>query len=143
MTRVVGRIWPVVLISVLSVCSEVSGPQSFPEARQLWNAQNWSSYEYVTRKTCFCVFSDEPKVVRVVNGQVVRVVEQSTGASIATEGWSTVDGLFAQAEGAAAQDRLLESRFHPTQGYPTLLEICCREIDSGVRHVITDLYPIG
>ncbi len=143
MTSIVGRIWPVVLISALSACSDLTGPRSFPEARQLWNEQNWSSYEYVTSQTCFCGFSDAPKVVTVVNDQVARVVEQSTGASINIQGWSTIEELFAQAEAAAAQDRLRESEFHPTEGYPTLLEICCRENDSGVRHIISDLYPIA
>lgn len=143
MKSVVGRIWPVVLMSVLSGCSDLTGPESFPEARQLWDTQGLSSYAYVTRQTCFCGFSDEPKIVTVVNDQVVTVVEQRTGASVPVEGWSTVEGLFERAESAAANDRLTESRFHPTLGYPTLLEICCRANDSGVRHVITDLYPIG
>lgn len=140
MPSVVRRLVPLAVIAVFAGCGDLTGPESIPAARRLWDSQNLSSYQYVTRKTCFCVFSDGPKVVTVINDQVVSVVEQGTGLSVPTVGWSTVDGLFAEAERADADHRLREVTFHQAEGYPTLIEICCREVDSGVRHVITDLF---
>lgn len=50
--------------------------------------------------------------------------------------------LFERAERAHAANELRDVTFHQTEGYPTLIEICCLEVDSGVRYVITDLYAI-
>lgn len=142
MPRFVGRLMPLALM-VFAGCSDLTGPQSLPAARRLWESQNISSYEYVLRRFCFCGGPEGRVIVTVVNDAVVSIVEESSGAPVQNDGYPTIDDLFVVAEIARENDRLRAVEFDQGWGYPKRVEICCLEDDSGVRYIVTDLQPAG
>jgi hypothetical protein len=82
-------------------------------------------------------------IVTVVNDAVVSVVEESSRAPVQNTGYPTIDALFIVAERARENDRLRGIEYHQDKGYPTRVDVCCLEDDSGVRYEIRDLYPVG
>ena len=118
-------------------CGDLTGPESLPEARQLWDDQNLSTYQYVGTRTAF-IGAAGPVTVFVVNDQVVTVVDES-GAFRSTSGWLTIDALFDSAEQAIANDELNRIEFDEDAGYPTLVDTGDWALDGGTRRTVSDL----
>jgi len=142
MPRFVGRVMPFALIALVAGCSDLTGPGAIIPARRIWDSQNLSSYHYVITRDCFCDGPPGPVEVAVFNDEVIRAFEQGSGTLLDPRRWPTIDDLFAEVERAHAENRLLKVEFHEDKGYPTRIETCCREIDSGVTYVITGLQPM-
>ena len=142
MPSFVGRVVPVAAMLAFAGCNDLTGPESLGPAQRLWESRNLSSYHYVVRRTCFCVGPVGAVEVAVHDDEVVRAFEQSSGTLLDPRSWPTVDDLFAMVQSADANDRLIKVEFHEDLGYPTRIEICCLEDDSGVRYVVTALEPM-
>lgn len=142
MRSFVGRVLPFALIALVAGCGDLTGPGDLSAARRLWESQNISSYEYVLEQVCFCIGPEEPVVVTVIDDVVVSIVEQDSGAPVQNIGWSTIDELFTYAEWARANNRLIAIEYDQDEGYPTRIETCCLENDSGGRLFITEVRPI-
>ena len=142
MPRSVGRLFPLALIALVAGCGDLTGPGDLHAARRLWESQNISSYEYVLRRLCFCGGPEGRVIVTVVDDAVVSVVEEGSRAPVQNVGYPTIDDLFSVAEIAHENDRLRAVEYDQDKGYPSLVDICCLEDDSGVRYVITDLQPV-
>ena len=127
-----------ILVLAVASCRDSTGPTTLPEAKALWQAQNYSSYVYTGTRMCFCGGPTGPVEVMVAGGIVRSVVDPVTGVQYDGTGWPTMDALFALAETQPVR-RL---RFDPRLGYPTLLEICCVEDDSGVRYTVAGLHAV-
>jgi hypothetical protein len=84
---------------------------------------------------CFCVLTG-PVKVEVVGGHVARVTVIATGAQLT--GYSTIDELFDQIRSATPA---LIVEFDRSLGYPTRIERCCLEDDSGSVTTISSLIP--
>jgi hypothetical protein len=137
MPRFVERVAGVLALVVLAGCGELTGPKALPEARQIWDDQNLSHYQYVGTRSAF-VGSAGPVTVIVNNNQVVRVVDES-GADVSSSGWLTIDALFDAAERAIADDELNHIEFHQTAGYPTVVDTGDWALDGGIRRTVSNL----
>ena len=137
MPSFVGRLAVVLSAVVLSGCGELTGPNSLPEARRLWDDQNLSFYEYVGTRSGFVGFNG-PVTVTVNNNQIVRVVDGS-GADLLTSGWVTIDALFDQAAQAIVDGELNHIEFDQDAGYPTLVDTGDWALDSGARRTVSNL----
>lgn len=142
MPRFVGRVVPFALMALVTGCSDLTGPGDLTAARRLWESQNISSYEYVLRRLCFCGGPEGRVIVTVVDDAVVSVVEESSRTPVENVGYPTIDDLFVVAEIARENDRLRAVEYDQDKGYPSLVDICCLEDDSGVRYVVSDLQPV-
>jgi len=123
------------LILAFASCSDVTAPKTVSEAQSLWRSKNISSYSYVASVGCFCVLTG-PVKVEVVGGHVARVTVIATGAQL--NGYSTIDELFDQIRSATPA---LTVEFDRSLGYPTRIERCCLEDDSGSVTTISSLIP--
>jgi hypothetical protein len=123
------------LILAFASCSDSTGPKTVSEAESLWQSKNLSNYSYVVDVACFCMLTG-PAKVEVFGGQVVRVTLVATGAQLPTAGHYTVDEMFDQIRSATPG---LTVVFDRTLGYPTRIERCCIENDSGSITTISSL----
>ncbi|MEX2109227.1 MAG: DUF6174 domain-containing protein [Gemmatimonadaceae bacterium] len=137
MPSFVGRVATVLSLVVLAGCGDLTGPKSLAEARQLWDDQNLSYYQYVGTRAAF-VGSAGPVTVIVDDSQVVRVLDES-GAEVSTSGWPTIEALFDAAERAIADEELNQIEFDQTAGYPTLLDTGDWALDGGFRRTVSNL----
>jgi uncharacterized protein DUF6174 len=138
MLNLVRPVGPVALILALAACSDpITGPKTAEAARNLWQAQNISSYSYVAAITSFAP-SPGSVSVEVTRGQVMRVTVIGSGAVISTTGWYTVDQLFDQIAAASTPPTVT---FDPTRGYPRTIERCCLADDSGSIYTASMLSP--
>ena len=133
----VGRVTTVLSMLALAACSDLAGPEAFPEARALWDEQNLSHYQYVGTRSSF-IGQFGPMTVIVDNNQVVSVLDQN-GAEVSTSGWLTIDALFDAAERAIADDELNDIEFDGSAGYPTLIDTGDWTLDGGMRRTISIL----
>jgi hypothetical protein len=129
------------ILIALPACRDVTAPQNVGEARALWDSRQISSYTFVASRVCFCVVGPEPVQVVVIDNQVVRVMSLATGAEIPNYGWLTVNEYFDRLASGAWQAR--QVTFDAALGYPTKIDICCIEDDSGVVYRIGNLAQIG
>ena len=121
------KLWVLLLIvisTLLGACAPLAA-SPLSEARATWAAQGIDDYRFTLRRNCFCPVRG-PVVVEVRDGEVVSVVDATTGAS-EQDGFAlievfgdaaTVDALLntiAEAEGAAR----LEADYDADLGYPT------------------------
>ena len=137
MPSFVGRGAAVLSAMALLGCGDLTGPESLPEARQMWNDQNLSYYQFVGTRTAF-IGSAGPVTVIVNNDQVVRVLDES-GAEVSISGWLTIDALFERAEQAIADDELNHIEFDENAGYPTLVDTGDWALDGGIRRTVSNL----
>ena len=128
------------MLIALPACRDVTAPKNVSDAEALWRSKNISSYVFTGSKACFCLDAS-PVMVTVIDDKVVRVADLETGAIRANDSWYTIDQFF---------DRLASGTWHPrtlafdeTLGYPTTIEICCIEDDSGVIYKVSNLGQVA
>ena len=138
MTRFVRNAGFALSLLAFAACSDATGPTSIADAEALWQSQKLSSYSYFATHECYCPFPPGPVTVYVAQGQVSRVVVQSTGAEIATTGWYTIDQLFDRLRSTTVTPSVT---FDPRLGYPRRIEICCVANDSGSIYTASSLSP--
>jgi hypothetical protein len=132
----------IVILALFSSCNDLTAPTTVAEAKALWQSQNLSSYSYTASHACFCVIETVgPVKVEVAQGAVFRVTNLATGAEVSAHGWYTIDQLFDQL--LVSQDQLRSVEFDARLGYPTRIERCCIEVDSGSIYTATDLAAAG
>lgn len=116
------------------------------EAR--WQAAGPGSYTFEYLVSCFC----EPygwMRIGVQDGTVATVVyADSTHVAVETDGWPTVEGLFAKihelAEGGSGHGRDVEVAFDDALGYPTSIDVSFdRSVqDGGVFYSVRNLTAV-
>jgi uncharacterized protein DUF6174 len=139
MYRIV-RLAPVVLLALVTGCSDTTAPVSLRVNRVRWERQNLHDYAYVGERFCFC--APEGKVsVTVISDRVASVRVIATGVQLATDSWYTVDQLFDLAQRSFEEkDRTVSVEYDPELGYPTLIDIACTGIpECGERLEVSHL----
>jgi hypothetical protein len=94
---------------------------AFEQARGRWSSLGLSDYDYVFSRSCFCAPDfREPVRITVRGGQVAAVTSVATGQPRPTEGYPTVDDLFATLQEALDGDAaLVRVTYDPALAYPT------------------------
>jgi hypothetical protein len=91
------------------------------QARGHWNSLGITDYQYAFQRSCFCAPDFRAPVrIEVRQGQVAEVASVETGQARPTEGYPTVEDLFARLQ--AALDSGAENvqvAYDPGLGYPT------------------------
>jgi len=96
--------------------------------RQLWRSQNISNYRYTLRVGCFCTPEvTQPVVIEVRNNRVTSITAANTGKPVNQEYFKQYDSmpkLFNIVKDAIAKKaHRISVTYHPTQGYPTQINI--------------------
>jgi hypothetical protein len=130
------RILAALLGLILSACgsSSPTGPTdgssfddrpatraAFEQARGRWTSLGISDYEYAFARSCFCAPDHRAPVRIVVRGdRVAEVVTAETGQPRSSEGYPSVDDLFAMLQEALVSGAAnIQAEYDPGLGYPT------------------------
>jgi hypothetical protein len=134
MLRIV-RLAPVVLLSLVTNCSDSTGPVSLALNRARWEKQNLHEYIYTATKECFCANAGQEVYVLVLADTVFRAWAVGTNVEFPRDEWLTVDQLFAVAQHPSASYEKVRVEFDPELGYPKLVELSCSRtiFDCGLR----------
>ena len=113
-------------------------------ARARWDAAGMDSYTLTLRRSCFCPAPDDtgPFEVTVRDGAVALVTLD--GVRVDAERGETVEGLFAQIEGAYDQGAVVvDVAFDERWGYPTRIQIdeSYQIADEEVGYAVSDVRP--
>jgi hypothetical protein len=94
---------------------------AFEQARGRWTSLGISDYEYAFARSCFCAPDYRAPVrIRVREGRIVEVRSAQTGQPRPSEGYPTVDELFARLQDALdANAQNIQATYDPGRGYPT------------------------
>jgi len=134
MLRIVG-LAPVVLLSLLTSCSDSTGPFSLAMHRARWEKQNLHEYLYTATKECFCRNSGQEVYVLVLADTVFSARAVGTNVELPRGEWLTVDQLFDLAQHSSENYEKVRVEFDPELGYPKLVELSCPStaLDCGLR----------
>lgn len=118
-------------LPVVSACSVVVGPdgewgdaqRELSRARRTWQANFIDDYEYVVRRTCYCVYGGVAVRVIVRDDYVVALYRESTGEPISlgyAAQYPTIDGILARIQYAIDQRAWrVEAIYDYQYGFPT------------------------
>ena len=99
--------------------------KSFETASGKWKTSNFTDYEFVWEKSCFCAFRG-PSLVVVENNKVVQVLNPETRqprTGIELELFQTIDELMAWIEEESdRKPELLKVEYDSTYGYPVSIQ---------------------
>lgn len=142
----IRRIRSLALALVLAGCAAPlsqapAGAQDASAQRRVWERQGMDDYRFVLSRECFCL-GRGPVQVTVRDGRVVETRNPQTGAPLSAEeavGALTIEALFDRIAEAQANGEHTAAEYHPTLGYPAVVEIGSLAADAGIRYHVSDV----
>jgi hypothetical protein len=93
-----------------------------------WKSQEIHDYRFVYTVSCFCGFTGpNPAVITVIDDEVVKVeylAPSQNGGTVSTNGYPTIDGIFALLAAARARNPdKIDVDYDSQYGFPRSIEI--------------------